>query len=81
MLYTMMLALPLTGAVLVALASVAFVAPVALAFALAFALVFAPGAHPVSVSAPASRAAAGMPPAGKSRFLGMTVLFRQGPQP
>jgi hypothetical protein len=77
MLYTMMLALPLTGAVLVALASVAFVAPVALAFA----LVFAPGAHPVSVSAPASTAAAGMPPAGKSRFLGMTVLFRQGPQP
>src|SRR3984957_1922751 len=80
MLYTMMLALPPTGAGVVALASVAFVVFVAVALVPGFALVFGPGAQPVSASTPASTAAAaaGAEPARNSRFLGMTVLFRQG---
>src|SRR5580693_8433183 len=81
MLYTMMLALPLTGAAVVALASVAFVVCVTVALVPGLALAFGPGAQPVSASTPASTAAAaaaGAELAGKSRFLGMTVLFRQG---
>src|SRR5580693_9729977 len=82
MLYTMMLACPLAGAAVVALASVAFVVCVTVALVPGLALAFGPVAQPVSASTPASTAAAaaaaGAELAGKSRFLGMTVLFRQG---
>src|SRR5580700_5787822 len=78
MLYTMMLALPPTGAGVVALASVAFVVFVSVALVPGLALAFGPGVQPVSASTPASTAAAGADPARNTRFLSMTVLFRQG---